>query len=526
MAVVQISKIQVRRGKKNSNTGVPQLSSAEFAWAVDTQELFIGNGSVAEGAPEVGNTKVLTANDNLIELANAYEFANDDHSISNTQSRSLQSKVDEIQVSIEDFGAVPDGSTDASDAIVNAVNDLFTNADPKYKKVLYIPNGEYLVSKDIQIPSETILRGETQAGAKLNIGSNTITFVTADGLDIDEFTSFNRPRNIEFSNFTIIRTTGSVDISGIFNSVFDGIVLQGEYVLSDTINDITLELPAIKWTNENVGLAVTDIEFKNCVFVNNSLSLHANQTQDFETIVNFDRCEFRSNYSALRVDTIANQKNKWKIANCLFSEIYSTALFFNNGVGTKIDACEFEKTGNGTNDSQSPEVPMIAFEQPTDNVVLNLRTDRQEQAGVTTLNTKFYAAEVQGASKVTLDNTVTADVFLSDAFTPFALLGVDSRNTTIDYTLRIGTQTRFGTLNLLIDNTDNEVFVADDYNYSASTAAGDGANATSLLTDFEFSAELRDNNSDTENDTVVLTYKNPTDTGQLGVVTFGVGYSV
>ena len=43
MAVVQISKIQVRRGRKNGESGIPQLSSGEFAWAVDSQELFIGN---------------------------------------------------------------------------------------------------------------------------------------------------------------------------------------------------------------------------------------------------------------------------------------------------------------------------------------------------------------------------------------------------------------------------------------------------------------------------------------------------
>lgn len=47
MAVVQISKIQVRRGKKNSGSGLPQLASGELGWAVDTQELFIGNGSVS-----------------------------------------------------------------------------------------------------------------------------------------------------------------------------------------------------------------------------------------------------------------------------------------------------------------------------------------------------------------------------------------------------------------------------------------------------------------------------------------------
>ena len=53
MAVVQISRIQVRRGRANGGTGVPQLASGELAWAVDTQELFIGNGSVKIGRAHV-----------------------------------------------------------------------------------------------------------------------------------------------------------------------------------------------------------------------------------------------------------------------------------------------------------------------------------------------------------------------------------------------------------------------------------------------------------------------------------------
>ena len=69
MAVVQISKIQVRRGKKNSSSGLPQLSSGEFGWAVDSQELYIGNGSVSEGAPAVGNTQILTSESNLFNIA-------------------------------------------------------------------------------------------------------------------------------------------------------------------------------------------------------------------------------------------------------------------------------------------------------------------------------------------------------------------------------------------------------------------------------------------------------------------------
>ena len=46
MAVTQISKITVRRGKR---ANLPQLSYGEIGWAVDTRQLFIGNGSLTDG---------------------------------------------------------------------------------------------------------------------------------------------------------------------------------------------------------------------------------------------------------------------------------------------------------------------------------------------------------------------------------------------------------------------------------------------------------------------------------------------
>lgn len=60
MAIVQISQIKNRRGLSED---LPQLASAELGWSLDTQELYIGNGSTDEGAPEVGNTRILTEND-------------------------------------------------------------------------------------------------------------------------------------------------------------------------------------------------------------------------------------------------------------------------------------------------------------------------------------------------------------------------------------------------------------------------------------------------------------------------------
>ena len=57
MAVIQISKIQVRRGLQEN---LPQLSSGEMGWSVDERRLYIGNGTLVEGAPTVGVTEILT----------------------------------------------------------------------------------------------------------------------------------------------------------------------------------------------------------------------------------------------------------------------------------------------------------------------------------------------------------------------------------------------------------------------------------------------------------------------------------
>ena len=65
MSVTNITRLQVRRGNK---ADLPQLSSAELGWAIDSQKLYIGNGDLSEGAPEVGNTEVLTQHSDLHDL--------------------------------------------------------------------------------------------------------------------------------------------------------------------------------------------------------------------------------------------------------------------------------------------------------------------------------------------------------------------------------------------------------------------------------------------------------------------------
>jgi hypothetical protein len=69
MAVIQISKIQVRRGLQEN---LPQLASGEMGWSIDERRLYIGNGTLVEGAPTVGITEILTeysADNNAADIA-------------------------------------------------------------------------------------------------------------------------------------------------------------------------------------------------------------------------------------------------------------------------------------------------------------------------------------------------------------------------------------------------------------------------------------------------------------------------
>jgi Pectate lyase superfamily protein len=75
MSIVQISRISHRSGL---NQNLPQLSKAELGYSVDTRQLFIGNGTLNDGAPETGNTEILTEYSDILNLANTYSFKNID----------------------------------------------------------------------------------------------------------------------------------------------------------------------------------------------------------------------------------------------------------------------------------------------------------------------------------------------------------------------------------------------------------------------------------------------------------------
>jgi len=184
MAVVQISRIQQRRGRKNE--GLPQLASGELAWCIDTQELYIGNGSVAEGAPAVGNTKLLTEYDNLLSIVGMYEYAKNNESIQTGAeinypvTRSIQERLDD-EVSAISFGLTDDNDLGTTAeyrtaALQRAIDQLYLSAARKgeasSRVELKIAAGEYSIIDTIYLPSFVTLKGAGKNKTIINFMGN------------------------------------------------------------------------------------------------------------------------------------------------------------------------------------------------------------------------------------------------------------------------------------------------------------------------------------------------------------------
>ena len=148
MAIVQISRIQNRRGVFSD---LPQLASGELGWSIDTGQLFIGNGTIAEGASSVGNTEILTTNTDVFSLISSYTYKGNQSLAVTTGassnapiSRTIQQKQDDF-ASVKDFGANGDGVTDDKDVCPNTpdgvtVDDKGCPAPLFIEKTTFIEN--------------------------------------------------------------------------------------------------------------------------------------------------------------------------------------------------------------------------------------------------------------------------------------------------------------------------------------------------------------------------------------------------
>ena len=515
MAVVQISRIQVRRGQKNVGAGLPQLSSGELGWAIDSRELYIGNGSVAEGSPAVGNTKILTQYDDIFSLADTYTYRVADGYLQTGSSsaspieRTLQSRLDDI-VSIKAFGLTGIASDNATVGLQRAVDQLFLNdatkANESSKVVLYLEPGIYSITSTIHIPPQANIVG---AGPDKTIIRNsgagpifdTVTSSSTPGSPNYAPTSVTQSKNLRIENLTLdtTATNKGIDLQSCADSYFYNIDVTGAWTQSDSLVDA------------NIGIQMSSlsgsIETKNNTFQNVRVTGFSYAVESVWDINNniFDKCSFDTLGYGITFGkgmTLGGSgkltgPSKNNISNSTFNKVNKQAIYIEQGEYNHSQSNKFTSCGNEAGTEGQPQTSVIKFNKNTNNSDGDYfsRTEAlsYNQANI---NNVAYIPEVEGNSIYTQGYHSVVTIGQGTNVKTFRLPGSEHQSYEIDYLI---TATNFeavrsGTLTITQENFGTAaVTVADDYNYSGNATYED---------DIIFNATLIDENSDLTNETI------------------------
>ena len=533
MSVIEIAKIKVRRGKANVE-GVPQLDGGELGWAVDTQELFIGNGTSDEGAPNIGNTRLLTEYDKpqfLTFATSTYIFADgsiptiytDPSGSAQIDDLTLQKKLDSW-VTMVDFGISP-GDSNASLGIQNAINQLYLNplnkTNPNTRIALKIGAGTYNITATIYVPPNVTIFGDGKGKTILNmITTNTsvmqfcdIDSVLPGGFLVFEpgsnnITSIGRPTNISLSGITFKYDSTVVDYANVLpllraDCASNSSIVDCAFIGSSNTNVVNYSGIEIRGqdaiTTENLTLDRVDFY---------GLSRAVFSDYDVNNI-NINNASLMNLYRGISfAESIAagneTGPTNVKVSNTVFEDIRAEAWY----VGTNPEDIStfhvsnrntYRNVGNNLSGDLSAVTPVIQFLSNG-----NLSTDdyfsRYEVINSTSTIATFYQT-IKGKTSVTQNAVYVKNVQNSTA-TVLAKIAYSGDDQFIEakYIMRkpLASISRKGKLQISI-SPDLTAVVSDSFNYS-------GINDGGLL----FSASLN-----TTSNTVSVLYSNSDTDGTI-----------
>jgi hypothetical protein len=367
MAIVQISQIQVRRGLQQD---LPQLASAEFGWSLDTRQLYIGNGTISEGAPAEGTTEVLTQYSDLLNIGNAYTFKGAQSGYTSQTglfsttpiTRTLQQKLDD-SINVADFGALGDGTTDDTAAIQRAIDQVlfggFALTLTKLRREIHFPAGLFIISGTLSLPSYVTLIG---AGAQRTIIQQNSSAPVLQLKDGSGQTGTSYATNgAATASYVACRymTLSSSTSKNILNldSCSDIDFLRVRFVGSQT-NSTSTSITgqnAVYAVPTNYALGnINNLQFVDCSFNNCTQGMILNTNN-----VKIIGCDFTNMSRAITVDTTisAAKTSDIKISSSSFNSIGNQAIYVNastvgtpvhvNSIGNYYGECGTNYVGSG-----------------------------------------------------------------------------------------------------------------------------------------------------------------------------------
>jgi hypothetical protein len=541
MAVVQISRIQQRRGKKQDGTGLPQLASAEFAWCVDTQELFIGNGSVAEGSPAVGNTKVLTEKDDIFNLIGTYQFAKNVPYIqtgvdaTHPVRLSIQDIIDQF-ITSSDFGVVGDGATDDTAAIQRAIDQLFLNPAtqgevPGRVELMFGP-GVYKITGTLYVPSYATITGAgkektifsfTNSGAMIQFINDSSTIANRSVLNTT--TGLNQPKFITMKGFTFTTTANNqigLQLDAVSDSLFTDIKVVGGWTQGAGVAASKgLQLAAVSQVvtcERNIFSNVEVTGFSSGIW--SKFDIGSNKFDDLYLHSLFQGVVLGYGSDLFNPGQQFGPRNVI-VQRSYFENIQHHGFIVYNGTGNISFENRFVNVGSGGAGNTQAVYAHVDF-HTVGNSTINDRSDREYEMEVgQTYSAVPYVGAVNGHALRESFGTKQIDVSyapktlafrlpipLKDQAIPEGAASMIGYEITYTYRSTTNSQSRFGKLLINVDVAHHLVQLVDDYEW---------VGASGHDVDLTFTAELIDSNIDSYTDSIGVFYTNvqATDTASV-----------
>lgn len=480
MAIVQISRIQQRRGLQQD---LPQLASAEFGWSVDTRRLFIGNGTVEEGAPAAGITEILTQYSNILSVVQSYTYqgASAGYTVQtgstalNPILRSLQSKIDDV-VSTRDFGTIGNGVADDTASLQRAITQIYLSSlnpgQPLVRRVICIPAGTYKISSPLLIPPNCNLQGEGKNNTViLQVSTNQPVAIVCDSNYLTGSSAGANnsllPSNISIEKLTFKQLLADTDVV---------VVESARSVRFSSVN-FTGANAWIGGSSTSAGVKVLatvadtqqiQIEDSSIVNVASSANVFTGGTYSV-TGVDFNNCYFATSYRGIVANAASTgTPSSIRVINSLFDNISHEAILGGNTVtGISSITNRYRNVGNGVNNSfgsdATPTTNIISY-NAADCSSISDAFDRSDISSLSfarvSSNSSFsvlphagtqlgYAKISPGTRVALLDNQSSVS---NVAALTSSLSGAIGRGE-IDYSLTRGTASRYGSLKFTVNGS-------------------------------------------------------------------------
>jgi hypothetical protein len=523
MSVVQISRIQQRRGKKNTDYGFPQLASGELGWAIDTQELYIGNGAVSEGAPYVGNSKIITEHDDILQFVASYQYQKSNPSIQTglvevaPVKRSLQTRLDDL-VSVKAFGAVGDGITDDTVALQRAIDQLFLNSATKTntssRVILHIEPGEYLISNELRIPPYAHIVGAGIDSTIILQTGNHAVFRMVDGNSIPgNYTAFSgmvaleRPRNILISALTLETSTPYevVYLDNTDSTLFDRVKFIGSFVNGTTP---TSDQVGVYMRGASGVFRSDNVLFRYCIFNNTGYGIYSNSDHNN---IGIDGCVFANLYDAINIGGGNQGAVNTKIINCYFDLVDRYGIWIKLGYGNTSTNNKFMNVGNDNEGYANATYPVIKFDSDSNQTTGDYFERNTKLKDQNTFAYLPFIANVETSSLVYDNNSFHKDIFetAGSALVFLRLPLYNSGRYVVDYVINKntnGSSIRSGILNISIDFDNKLSDLFDNFGYTGDTSVENIVFSVGLQT-------YRNDPSATTPDTLTINIYNPPSNG-------------